>query len=185
PAGVMNQFIGPPLYDSFREYCGLSDGDARQAVQLFRARYGAVGLYENAVVPGLPNLLDRLRRRGYVLALASSKPEPLCRKIVEKFGYAPSLREVVGSSGRVDENKETVIRRTMARLRLGAGDCSRILMIGDRKFDVEGARACGLDCLGVTFCDYAPEGELAAAGAIAVVATVAELETFLCPESAQ
>ena len=78
-----------------------------------------------------------------------------------------------------DWEKEDVIRETMRRLGLTEADKPAILMVGDRKFDVLGAKACGIDCVGVEFFGYAAPGELAEAGAVAVVSTAEELERFI------
>ena len=67
-----------------------------------------------------------------------------------------------------DWSKADVIRETMRRLELTEAHKPEILMVGDRKFDVLGAKACGIACAGVEFFGYAEPGELAAAGAIAV-----------------
>ena len=103
------------------------------------------------------------------LALASSKAENQCVPICERFGFAPYLTVISGSSDQRDQSKAEVIRQAMARL--GLEDPRRGLMVGDRK--------CGMDCAGVEFFGYAPPGELESAGAVAVVRTVAELEAFI------
>lgn len=174
------KFIGPPLHDSYRRYCGLSDDEAQRAVVLFRQRYNTIGKFENTPAPGMLALCGRLKERGYRLALASSKPEEMCRQICEKFGFEPYLETITGSPpvGN-DWEKADVIRETMRRLDLTAGDRDRILMVGDRKFDVLGAKECGIACVGVELFGYAAPGELAEAGAVAVVRSAEELEAFL------
>ena len=86
---------------------------------------------------------------------------------------------ITGSAPGADWEKADVIRETMRRLGLTEKDRERILMVGDRKYDVLGAAECGLDCAGVEFFGYAEPGELAAAGAVAVVSTAEELEQFI------
>lgn len=173
------QFIGPPLQESFARYCGFSPERALEGLRLFRERYVPIGKLENAPAPGMAELLDRLKKRGYVLALASSKPEELCLSICQRFGFAPSLTVIAGSPPESDWEKVDVIRETMGRLGLTADQTQEILMVGDRKFDVLGARECGIDCVGVEFFGYAQPGELAQAGAVAVVRTAEELEEFI------
>ena len=179
PDATLLKFIGPPLQDSFEEYCGFSRERARRAVELFRERYEPIGKFENMAAPGMAELLARLKDRGYVLALASSKPESLCVPICERFGFAPSFAVLTGSPPEGDWEKADVIRETMRRLGLTEGRKPEILMVGDRKFDVLGAKACGIDCAGVEFFGYAAPGELAEAGAAAVVRTTEELERFI------
>lgn len=173
------RFIGPPLHDSFIRFCGFSPEQAEEAVEGFRRRYEPVGQYENRAAPGMAELLGRLREKGYVLALASSKPENLCVSICARFGFTPHLSALVGSPPDGDWEKEDVIRETMRQLGLTEDDVPRVLMVGDRKFDVLGAAACGVDCAGVEFFGYAPEGELEEAGAVAVASTPEELEAFI------
>lgn len=179
PTETLLNFIGPPLQDSYMEYCGFTEEEALEGIRLFRERYAPIGKFENAAAPGMPELCARLKERGFVLALASSKPEEMCVPICEKFGFAPSMAAITGSPPVGDWSKADVIRETMRRLGLTEADKSAILMVGDRKFDVLGARECGIDCVGVEFFGYAAPGELAQAGAVAVVRTAEELEAFL------
>ena len=116
---------------------------------------------------------------GCRLALASSKPEHLCEKVCARFGFAESLEVIAGSQPGAGMTKADVIRLAMERLGLTEAEKRRTVMIGDRKFDVEGAAECGLPCVGVEFFGYAGPGELQAAGAAAVVRTAAELDQYL------
>lgn len=175
----LTRFIGPPLQDSFMEYCGYSLEKAQKAVAIFRERYVPIGKFENAAAPGLPELCSRLKERGYILALSSSKPEDMCRQICDHFGYTPSLSVIVGSPPTGDSSKAQVIRETFRRLGIKEEEKASVLMVGDRKFDVLGAAECGIDCVGVEFFGYASPGELEAAGAVAVVRTGEELEQFI------
>ena len=179
PETVLLKFIGPPLQDSFAEACGFSPEETRRAIELFRERYEPVGKFENAAAPGMAELCARLKDRGYTLALASSKPERLCQSICEKFRFAPSLAVVAGSPPVGDWAKADVIREAMRRLHLTEEQRGEILMVGDRKYDVEGAKACGISCVGVVFFGYAAPGELLDASAVAVVRTPEELETYI------
>ena len=161
------------------QYCGLTEEQAMQGVALFRERYAPIGKFENAAAPGMVDVCRRLTERGYVLALASSKPEEMCRPICEKFGFMPFMKVITGSPPVGDWEKADVIRETMRRLNLTEADEPAILMVGDRKFDVLGAAECGIGCVGVEFFGYAAPGELAEAGAVAVVRTAEELEAFI------
>lgn len=176
---VLAQFVGPPLRESFASFCGYGPEKVQEAVRLFRERYTALGQFENRAAPGMAELLARLRQRGYVLAVASSKREDLCVSICQRFGFAPSLSAIVGSAMSDNWSKADVVREALARLCLSADDASSILMVGDRKYDVIGARAFGIDCLGVDFFGYAPPGELEEAGAVAVADSAAAVEDFI------
>lgn len=173
------KFIGPPLQDTFMELGGLTKEQALTGIEAFRERYEPIGKFENAAAPGLPELCMRLKQAGYRLALSSSKPEKLCLDICERFGYTPSLSAIVGSPPHGDHTKADVIRDTLRRLGLSDSDKPAILMVGDRKYDVLGAKECGIDCVGVEFFGYAAPGELEEAGAVAVVQTASELEQYI------
>lgn len=176
---VLLRFIGPPLHDSFINFCGFDAEKAERGVELFRERYAPVGKFENAAAPGMADLCRRLKEQGYVLAVASSKPESMCVPICEKFGFAESMTVITGSAPGQDMKKADVVRETMRRLGLSEADKAAVLMIGDRKFDVLGAGECGIDCVGVEFFGYAEPGELAQAGAVAVVDSAEALEQFI------
>ena len=176
---TLTKFIGPPLQDSFAEYCGYGEEKIRKGLAFFRERYNVLGKFENKPAPGLVDLCARLKAEGYVLALASSKPEEMCLQICEKFGFTPSMETITGSPPDKDWTKADVIREAMRRLGVGEADKASILMVGDRKFDVLGAAECGIDCVGVEFFGYAAPGELAEAGAVAVVQDTAGLEQFI------
>ena len=173
------KFIGPPLQDSFMTHCGYTRAQAAQALAIYRQRYVPVGQYENRPGPGLVEMCRRLREKGYVLALASSKPEELCVSICDRFGFAPYLSATTGSPPDGDWEKADVIREAMRRLGLTETDKPAILMVGDRKFDVLGAKECGIDCAGVEFFGYAAPGELRDHGAVTVARTAEELEQFI------
>lgn len=176
---MLKNFIGPPLYLSYMNFCGFDREKADRAVELFRERYKVHGKFENAAAPGMPELCARLKEKGYVLALASSKPEEMCVPICERFGFAPSLDVIAGSPPGADHEKADIVREALRRLGVREEELSQVLMVGDRNFDVLGAAACGISCVGVEFFGYAAPGELEEAGAIAVVKTAEELEAFI------
>ena len=175
----LDRFLGPPLQDMYQELCGFTPEEAEQGIVFFRERYNTIGKFENAAAPGAAALLQELKERGCVLALASSKPENMCRQICERFGFTPWLDELAGSPPEKDWQKPDVIREAMRRLGLTEADIPQVLMVGDRKYDVLGAARLGMDCVGVEFFGYAEPGELQEAGAVAVVQTVEQLRDFL------
>ena len=113
PESTLIKFIGPPLQDSFAGFCGFSAERAAEAIAAFRERYEPIGKFENMAAPGMADLCARLKARGYVLALASSKPESLCVPICERFGFTPSLAVVTGSPPVGDWTKADVIRENL------------------------------------------------------------------------
>lgn len=178
-------FIGPPLKTSFREFYGIVGEEADRAVAFYRERYSDVGKYENVPYEGIAELLAVLKNRGYILAVASSKPELYVEDILKHFKLYDYFHHVVGSDmeGKRGE-KEDVIEEAFRRM--GLDEVSRkeqAVMVGDRHFDINGAKFFGIDSIGVTY-GFAKEGELQEAGATYVVDTVAELQTLLLEKKA-
>ena len=182
PYETLLRFVGPPLHDSFERYCGMDTQESHRAVNVFRERYETIGWAENKAAPGMVELMRCLKEQGRTLAVASSKPERSVVPIVEKFGFQPYLDAACGSDGK-SEAKTDVIRKAFARLGIDGEKQKQTVMVGDRKYDVEGAEECGIPCIGVTFFDFAPPGELEASSAVAVCATAEELKAVLLRET--
>lgn len=160
-------FVGPPLLEQFMKYAKIDEETARQAVAYYRERYADVGIYENQVYPGVENMLKTLKNRGYRLAVASSKPEYFVTKVLECFQLTGYFDEIVGSEmNGARTSKAEVIGETLRRMNLSANR-REVVMVGDREHDVLGARACGLDCVAVSY-GYGTEEELREAGALKI-----------------
>ncbi len=172
----LEPFIGPPLRDSFMDFYDMSMEQADRAVVDYRKRFAPIGILENKVYPGIPEMLAHLKAAGIKLAVASSKPEPFVRQILEHFHLDASFDVVVGSNldGSRSE-KDEVIEEALHRLGKQAGKGA---MVGDRKYDIQGGQEHGLTTVGVSF-GYAGKGELEAAGADYIARSVKELEVFL------
>ena len=176
----LEPFIGPPLIDSFREFYGMNEEEAVRAVEYYRERFSTVGLFENEVYSGIPELLARLKKDGRKLAIASSKPTVYVKKILEYFSIYEYFDIIVGSE--LDGTrcrKEEVVEEALEQL--SADDKFRkrdAVMIGDRKFDIEGAKAHQIPSIGVNY-GYAIDNELMEAGADCVVGNVKELSEVL------
>lgn len=178
PEETLLSFIGPPLKHSFGTL-GYDADKTELAIKTYRERYEPIGKYENKPVDGGVEMCRRLREKGYRMALASSKPRHMCVDICEKFGFAPHLEHIVGPSGDNNWTKADVIREALRLFGVTEEHYSDVLMVGDRMYDVYGAKECGIDCIGVEFFGYAAPGELMDAGAVATVAIPEELETYI------
>lgn len=175
----LTRFAGPPLQFSFREYTGMNEEEVARAVADFRERYVTVGVYESRPFPGISALLDALRAAGKMLGVATSKPQPLAEELLKRSGLWEKFDVVRGSDPAVvDNEKWQVLSWAMAGL--GAEPASAVL-VGDTRFDVEGARRCGVPCIGVRW-GYAAPGELEAAGAAAIAEDMEELKKLLLGE---
>lgn len=171
------KFIGPPLIDSFTSFCGMSLDEARLGVKIYREYYAENGIFENYVYEKIPELLQRLKDGGKTLIVASSKPEVFCRKIMEHFDLDKYFFYVAGSN--MDESRSTkaeVIEYALKTCNIG--DCSEVLMVGDRKHDVLGAKQFNIDTCGVLF-GYGSKEELTDAGAKYLAATPLEILNYV------
>ena len=172
---VLRKFVGPPLYTSFVEYCSLTPEEAERAIALYRERYSATGLFEADIYPGLTPLLKALKENGARVAVASGKPGEFLKRIIDHFGLSDCFDAVEGS----DPKSHTADKSAQLRAVLPEGvDLSRVCMVGDRRFDVEAARALGVHAVGVAY-GYGSRQELEDAGADFVADTVAELSDHL------
>ena len=176
----LEPFIGPPLLESFTEYYDFSMEQAREAVEYYREYFRVTGVYQNRLFDGVPELLADLKSHGKVIATASSKPEPFVRLILEHCQVDAYFDHICGGS--MDESrlsKEDVIEELLcSRMRLPKEEWKHVLMIGDRRHDVEGAAKFGIPCLGLSM-GFAAEGELEKAGAVLVVDSMEEIRTFI------
>lgn len=183
---VLEPFIGPPLIDSFMEFYGFSEEQARKAVDVYRERFAPIGVLENMLIPGTEQMLRHAKEKGIHMAVASSKPLCFVNQILEHFEISQYFEVVIGSE--LDGSgcaKEEVVRKALDRLGVSSmKEADRHLycaMVGDRKFDIQGAKAHGLTGIGVRF-GYAAAGELEEAGAEYIAESMVELEELLTKE---
>lgn len=166
-------FIGPPLFDSFREFYHFSEEEADFAVEKYREYFSTKGLFENSPYPKIEETLQTLKNQGYHLAVATSKPEPFAIQILEHFQLAHYFDVICGSelNGR-KEDKADVIKKVIDYFK--DYHMTNYLMIGDRLHDALGASQHHIDCLGVTY-GYGSKEELEDAGCIQTVDTLEDL----------
>lgn len=172
------KFIGPPLIDSFRDFYGFSGTQLDQSLVYYRKYFAETGIFENQVYPGVPELLQRLRAAGKHLLIATTKPDQFALRILEHFDLLQYFDFVSGASMDESRNKKwQVIRQALDHCGAAPGET---LMVGDRKHDVEGARHCGLDCLGVLY-GFGSAEELITAGATALAGSPAAVGDYILP----
>ena len=174
PDADLNRFIGPPLVDSFREILATEDSDViGSAVRHYRERFSSRGLFENEVYAGIPDALADLRESGFEMWVVTSKPQVYADRILAHFGLRDRFTAVYGAelSGERSGKKE-LLAYVLEQERICPSDAC---MIGDRRHDMEGAKAHpGLVALGVLW-GYGTRGELDAAGADDLVERVEQL----------
>ena len=170
-------FIGPPLMEQFMKYADVDETEARRAVEYYRERYAVKGIFENRPYDGVENLLRELKGKGYILAVASSKPEYYVTKILDYFNLSSYFEVVVGSElNGARTSKTEVIEEALKRLNM-SDRRKEVLMVGDKEHDVLGAIAAGLACVAVGY-GYGTKEELTAAQPLKIVASIEELLRF-------
>lgn len=173
----LKAFVGPPLTEMFMKYAQVDEETAKKAVEIYRERYSVIGIFENAVYPGIEDMLAQLKKKGYILAVASSKPEVYVKKILDHFGLTQYFTEIGGSEmdGR-RTNKTEVIEDVLCRLNMDKHR-EQVIMIGDKEHDVYGARKAGLECIAVSF-GYGTKEELTNAEPLKIVDSAEEIANF-------
>ncbi len=168
--------IGPP-FEVGLPTLGIHVDDIERVVGAYRDRYEDVGLFENTVYPGVVEMLAELADAGHTLSIATAKPERTAQRIIEHFGFTAHFVVQAGASNEVGVGRRTkaeVIKYALVELQLGRDDLTRVVMVGDRDHDVEGAHLNGIACVGVTWGFGSPR-ELEDAGASVLVDTPAEV----------
>lgn len=176
PREELLRFIGPPLSVSFREFYGMSEERAAEAVTFYRENYAPRGVYEFRVYDGILSFLKKMQKSGRKLYLATSKPQVFAEKILTLGEMAAYFSGVVGSllpSGR--DSKAEVISYLLETEGLSP---EHTVMVGDRHYDIEGAHAVGIAAIGVTY-GYGSEKELNRAGVDLLASSPKELARMI------
>lgn len=157
------KFIGPPLFKAFKEFYGFDDESARSAVNFYREYFADRGIFENRVLAGATECLRELKRAGVKIFLATSKPQIFAERILDKFDLTQYFDFVAGATMTEERSeKEQVLRYALDNCALT--DPKKLIMVGDRKHDILGAKLCGIKSCGVLF-GYGSLKELQTAGA--------------------
>ena len=173
----LKKFVGPPLYASYEKYYGFSHEEAIKAVEYYREYYNAGGIFELRIYDGIIDLLKYLKKSGKKIILATSKPEIYAEKIAKKFGFHKLFDNISGAlldGSRIEKNDSI----HYALERVGESDISKCIMIGDRSYDVLGAKAFNMDSIGVTW-GYGDRDELLSAGATYIVDKAEEIKEII------
>ncbi len=174
---TLNHFIGPPLLDTFMEDYGFSEEEAQTAIDYYRERFRVKGLYENVVYDGVFEMLEALKKGGKEIILATSKPEPFAKEILRHFGLEKYFLFAAGSNfDGTRTAKAEVIEYALKSA--GVTDKSAVVMIGDRKHDIIGAKKAGLDSIGVLY-GYGSREEINGANATYIAETVEDIEKLI------
>ena len=163
-------FVGPPLYETFQRF-GVPADRVDEAIRVYRSRYIPTGMFENTPYPGINELLQALKKEGYTLYVATSKPEEMSVTILQRFGLAPFFDRICGASTDTSRSTKDAV---IAYLLEQSGAKEDMVMVGDTKYDVLGAKAHGIPAIGVTW-GYGSVEEMVQAGAVGIADTMEQL----------
>ena len=170
----LRTFVGPPLTETFARF-GVPLDKLAEAVEIYRKRYIPIGRFENHPYTGVRELLEQLRNDGHKLYVATSKPEWMSIEILEHFDLAKYFDIICGAATDFSRNtKEAVITHLLSQ----CDAQSNAVMVGDTAYDVIGAKAHNIPCIGVAW-GYGKVEDMEAAGAKAIAHSPAELLELL------
>ena len=167
----LRRFIGPSLYEVWQDEFGLSRERTIDTIEKFREYYNIYGWWDNKVYPGIPEMLENLKNAGHVIFLATSKPENTAKKVMSLIELDKDFDFIGGASGDTRDRKHQVLEYSMASV---CADPTSTVLVGDRMYDAEGARICGIDSIGVLW-GHGSREELESSGFTDVVRTPDEL----------
>lgn len=171
------RFIGPPLYNSFHDFYGMSDEDAMQAVKYYREYYEVSGLFDAPLYEGIEELADKLHGDGKKLFVVTSKPAVTAKRIIDHYGLDDRFSDVIGpDKSEKSPDKKILIERAIAENDIT--DKASVIMVGDRFYDIVGANEAGVDSIGVLY-GYGSREELEEAGATYIAETPGEILKFV------
>ena len=170
----MRTFVGPPLHESFIRH-GVPADQADEAIRIYRSRYIPIGAYENTPYPGVRELLETLKAQGHTLYVATSKPEEMSIKILEHFDLAKYFDRICGASMDTSRSSKEAVIAYLIDLN---GRADNMVMVGDTKFDIIGAKAHGIPGIGVSW-GYGTVEQMQEAGAVAIAESLDALLSLL------
>lgn len=171
------KFVGPPLQDSFENICGYDKAKAERAVAVYREYYKAKGMLECSPYEGIEAVLEKLQSAGKKLVIATSKPEAFTKKILDHYKLLQYFNFVAGATfDTTRTKKEQVIAYALESCNIK--DKSKVLMVGDRLYDIEGAKINDLDSMGVVY-GFGSYEELKNAGATYIGEKVTDIEKII------
>ena len=173
----LEKFIGPPLRDVFSKHFNFSPDETERAVEKYREYFSETGIYKNTVYPGIIQLLKQLKHNKAVLAIATSKPTVFAEKIAGHFGFSNYFDIIAGSELDGTRSRKSEVINYVLNV-LDPKRTKSSVMIGDRKYDIIGAKEAGIDSIGITW-GYGPPEELSDAHATRMAGSPVELGHIL------
>lgn len=174
PEAQLRTVVGPPLTESFARF-GVPADKLEEAIKIYRSRYIPIGRFENHPYPGIRELLEQLRSDGHKLYVATSKPEWMSIEILEHFDLARYFDIICGAATDLSRNsKEAVIAHLLSQ----CDAKNNAIMVGDTAYDVVGAKAHNIPCIGVSW-GYGKVLDMENAGAVGIAYSMQQLYDLL------
>lgn len=171
------KFIGPPLKESFIKYYKFSEEDSEKAIEYYREYFSKKGIYENIVYDDFEKMLTSLKEKNKTLIVATSKPTVFAEQIIENFNLGKYFSFVSGSNlDGTRTKKADVIKYALQQNKII--DTSSVIMVGDREYDIYGAKEHNIESIGVLY-GYGNYEELTNSGSDYIVKDVNELRELL------
>ena len=173
----LRKYIGPSLYEEWQEDFGFSPDEANAAIEVFREYYNVYGWWDNTMYDGIPEMLAELRRRGKKIVLATSKPLDTAKNVLELFGLTQYFDFIGGARNHQNDQKWQVLNWSLESVGIDLNNSeerSACILVGDRKYDAEGAKICNIDSLGVLY-GHGTEDEIRESGFTLTANTVEEI----------
>lgn len=177
----LRKYIGPSLYEEWQEDFGFTPDEANDAIEVFREYYNIYGWWDNELYDGIHELLAALKKAGKKIVLATSKPLDTAKKVLELFGLTGYFDFIGGAVSHQNDQKWQVLNWSLTNVGVDINDPderAKCILVGDRKYDAEGAKICGIDSLGVLY-GHGTEEEIYASGFTLFANTVEDISKIL------
>lgn len=177
----LRKYIGPSLYEEWQEDFGFTPQEANDAIEVFREYYNIYGWWDNKLYNGIPEMLDSLKKAGKTVVLATSKPLDTAKSILELFGLTKYFDFIGGAGNHQNDQKWQVLKWALESVGVDVNDkgaLGRCILVGDRKYDAEGASIVGIDSMGVLY-GHGTEEEMTTSGFTFLIKTVNEISQKL------
>ena len=177
----LRKYIGPSLYEEWQEDFGFTPQEANDAIEVFREYYNIYGWWDNELYDGIPEMLSALKKAGKKVVLATSKPLDTAKKVLALFGLTDYFDFIGGAVSHQNDQKWQVLNWSLSSVGVDLNDpdsLAKCILVGDRKYDAEGAKICGIDSMGVLY-GHGTEEEIYASGFTMCASSVADIAKAL------
>ena len=177
----LRKYIGPSLYEEWQEDFGFTPQEANDAIEVFREYYNIYGWWDNEIYDGIPEMLSALKKAGKKIVLATSKPLDTAKKVLALFGLTDYFDFIGGAVSHQNDQKWQVLNWSLSSVGVDLNDpesLAKCILVGDRKYDAEGAQICGIDSMGVLY-GHGTEEEIYSSGFTMYASSVSDIAKTL------